>query len=391
MNILTSTDSLGELCAQLSDQPYVAIDTEFMRDKTYWSRLCLIQLAAPGIEAIVDPMTDIDLEPLFVLLRDTRVVKVFHAGRQDIEIFFHRGRTIPEPVFDTQVAAMVCGFGDSISYDNLVRRILGEQIDKSSRFTDWARRPLTEKQLTYAMADVTHLRGVYESLSTRLKRSGRLNWLDEELSVLTAPETYTVVPEKAWERVKAKPKSKRALAVLVDVAAWREHEAQRQDVPRNRVMKDDALVEVAVNAPKSQSDLAMLRAVPKGFERSKAAGSLLEAVENGRHRPTESLPTPPQRTPLPGRLEPVVDLLRVLLRMQANRHKVAQRLIATTDDLEEIVRDDDADVPAMSGWRRELFGHLALDVKHGRLGMTVRNGRVSLVPTEPAQASVKAS
>ena len=380
MEFITTTAALAATCRTLGERDYVAIDTEFMRDKTYWSKLCLVQLAADGVEAIVDPLAGPDLAPLLKLLADETVVKVFHAGRQDIEIFFHLGGVIPKPMFDTQVAAMVCGFGDSISYDNLARRLVGAQIDKSSRFTDWARRPLSERQLRYALADVTHLRGVYSKLREELEGSGRTSWLDQELAVLTDRETYEVGPERAWERVKAKPRSRRALALLIDVAAWREREAQRLDVPRNRVLKDEALVEVAMNHPKSEADLAMLRAVPQGFERSRAARGLLEAVERGAERPLATVPEQAQREPLPAGLEPIVDLLRVVLRLQARRHRVAQRLIATTEDLEEIARSDEADVAALKGWRRELFGSLALDVKHGRLGLTVHDGRVALIP-----------
>ncbi len=380
MDFITKTETLKSTCEALRKCAYVAIDTEFMRDKTYWSKLCLVQLAGEGVEAIVDPLADIDLAPLISLLADESVVKVFHAGRQDIEIFFHMAQTIPAPIFDSQVAAMVCGFGDSVSYDNLVRRLTGAQIDKSSRFTDWARRPLSERQLTYALADVTHLRVVYEKLSQELQKTGRVSWLDEELSVLTSESTYDLSPEHAWERVKAKPKSKRALAALMELAAWREMEVQRINVPRNRMLKDEALVEIATNLPKSEADFSMLRALPRGFERSKAARGLADAVERGRHRPIESVPARRQRESLPDRLSPIVDLLRVVLRLQSKRHRVVQRLIATSEDLEHIARNDDADVAALSGWRRELFGALALDVKHGRLGVTVTDGEVALVP-----------
>jgi ribonuclease D len=388
MDLITTTDSLAAICEALRARDHVAIDTEFMRDKTYWSKLCLVQLAGEEVEAIVDPLADIDLAPLYALLTDTGVVKVFHAGRQDIEIFHHQAGIIPRPTFDTQIAAMVCGFGDSISYDNLVHRLTGERIDKSSRFTDWARRPLSERQLSYALADVTHLRVAYIKLRTQLERTGRGSWLDEELAVLTSPATYDASPERAWERVKAKPKSKRAFAALIDIAAWREEEAQRLDVPRSRVLKDEALVEIAVNLPRSEADFAMLRAVPRGFERSKTARGLVEAVERGRKRPLESVPAQPQRDPLPERLAPIVDLLRVVLRLQARRHKVAQRLIATVDDLEQIALSDDAEVAALSGWRRELFGALALDVKHGRLGLTVSEGEVALIPAGDEVASM---
>jgi ribonuclease D len=290
------------------------------------------------------------------------------------------------PVFDTQVAAMVLGFGDSVSYDALCRKVVGQPIDKSSRFTDWARRPLSEKQLTYALADVTHLRDIYAVLSADLAAAGRQGWVAEELAVLTSPETYIQRPEDSWERVKPKPKSRRALAVLIEVAAWREREAQAADVPRNRILKDEALADIAVNEPRGEADLGMLRSVPNGFERSRAAAGILAAVEAGRRRDLVTLPALPQREPLPQRLEPIVELLKVVLRLQSRRQRVAQRLIATTDDLERIALDDEADVPALKGWRREAFGAVALDVKHGRRAILVRGGKVRLIRPDAAVA-----
>jgi ribonuclease D len=383
MNLITSSSQLSKICQSLRAKDYVAVDTEFMRDKTYWSKLCLVQLASDGIEAVVDPLANIDLEPLWELARDQSVVKVFHAGRQDVEIFYNLAKTIPLPLFDTQIAAMVCGFGDSVSYDNLVRKLTGEQIDKSSRFTDWARRPLSDQQLAYGLADVTHLRVVYKHLIQELESSKRHSWLEEELAILTSTSTYTMSPEKAFERVKSKPKSKRAMAILMEISAWREQEAQRLNVPRNRVLKDDALVEISSFNPQKPADLETMRAVPRGFNHSKSAAGLLQAVERGQHRQISSVPIQVKHEALPDSLTPIVDLLRVVVKMQSKRHKVAQKLIASSDDLEQIARSDDANVAALIGWRRDLFGKMALDIKHGRLALTVRGNQV--IPIEATQ------
>ncbi|VAW15361.1 Ribonuclease D [hydrothermal vent metagenome] len=380
METITTTDALADICPNLAKPGWFTIDTEFMRDRTYWSKLCLIQVASDGVQAIIDPLADgLNLAPLYDLLADTSVVKVFHAGRQDIEIFFHMGGVMPSPIFDTQVAAMVLGYGDSISYDALCRKVAGQQIDKSSRFTDWARRPLSARQLDYALADVTHLRDIYAALKADMEAQKRGGWVEQELAVLTSPATYNQNPADAWGRVKAKPKSKRALAVLIELAAWREREAQKADVPRARIMKDEALTEIATNAPKNAADLGMLRALPRGFERSRAAAGLLEAVAAGRKRDLATLPALPSREPVPQRLEPVIDLLKVVLRLRARQQKVAQRLLATTDDIERIALDDHADVPGLKGWRREIFGEMALDVKHGRRAIVVKDGEVRLV------------
>jgi len=380
MITITTTKALADICPSLAKPGWFTIDTEFMRDRTYWSKLCLIQVASDGIEAVIDPLAEgIDLAPLYKLLADTSVVKVFHAGRQDIEIFFHMGNVMPDPIFDTQVAAMVLGYGDSISYDALCRKITGQQIDKSSRFTDWARRPLSDRQLEYALGDVTHLRDIYASLQQDLKARSREGWVEQELEILTSPATYNQNPADAWRRVKAKPKSRRAMAILIELAAWREREAQKADVPRARIIKDEALTEIAIQAPRKESDLGRLRAMPRGFERSRAASSVLDAVAAGSKIDLSTLPALPGREPLPQKLEPVVDLLKVVLRLRARQQKVAQRLLATTDDLERIALDDGADVPGLKGWRREIFGQLALDVKHGRRAIVVKNGEVQLV------------
>lgn len=380
MEMITATNALADLCDKLAAPGWFTIDTEFMRDRTYWSKLCLIQVASDDVAAIVDPLAQgLDMAPLYKLLGDKSVVKVFHAGRQDIEIFHQMGNVIPEPIFDSQVAAMVLGFGDSISYDALCRKVVGQQIDKTSRFTDWARRPLTDKQLDYALGDVTHLRDIYAALKKDLETQKRQDWVEQELAILTSPATYNQDPADAWKRVKAKPKSKKALAILIELAAWREREAQNANVPRARIMKDDALTEIANNQPKAVGDLSNMRAVPRGFERSRSASSLMEAVVEGKKRNLDTLPSLPRREPLPQRLEPIVDLLKVVLRIRARQQRVAQRLIATSDDLDLIAMDDEADVPALKGWRREVFGEVALDIKHGRRAIAVIDGKVQLV------------
>ncbi|MHA1523588.1 MAG: ribonuclease D [Alphaproteobacteria bacterium] len=391
MNIITQTEDLAQFCTELATHPFVTIDTEFMRDRTYWSKLCLIQIAAPGMEAIVDPLVDIDLNPLYELLANNDVVKVFHAGRQDVEIFFHEGGVIPLPLFDTQVAAMVLGFGDSISYDALSRKVVGQPIDKSSRFTDWARRPLSDNQLTYALADVTHLRDIYLKLKAKLEQNGRTNWVEDELAILTTPATYDMDPEKSWRRVKPRPRTKQALAATIELAAWRERQAQAQNVPRNRIIKDDAIGDIANTRPATPHDLGQLRSIPKGFERSKAASGLLAAVALAEKRALDSLPELPKREPLPARAEPIVDLLKLALRQRARAEKVAPRLIASTDDLEQIVLNDTADVGALRGWRHRVFGELALKIKNGQVGVVVRKGRIAFEdqeePEEPEELS----
>ena len=380
MEPITSTDSLAQACARLAKHPCVTIDTEFLRESTYYPILCVMQMASPDEALVVDALApDIDLAPFFALMADERVLKVFHAGRQDIEIVWHRAGLIPHPVFDTQIAAMVLGHGDSISYEQLVQRITGDYLDKSHRFTDWSRRPLSKAQITYAISDVTHLRDIYLALSADLAKRGRIEWVNEEMEILTSPDTYRAEPERAWQRVRTRARKPKELAVLMEVAAWREREAQSRDVPRGRVLKDDALGDIAVQAPTSMEKLAALRSLPRGFERSKWGEAILQAVERGLARDLKSLPRIERsRTAVNGAA--IVELLKVLLRMTAERHAVAAKVIATVEDLERIAADDEADVAALKGWRRELFGEKALALKHGRLALAIENGRV--VPVE---------
>ncbi len=378
--MIDSTANLAAVCERLSAADFVTVDTEFMRETTYWPRLCVIQMAGPDEAVIIDAMAPgIELEPFFKLMADERVMKVFHAARQDIEIVFHRGGLIPHPIFDTQVAAMVCGFGDSISYDQLVQRLTGARIDKSSRFTDWARRPLSERQIEYALADVTHLRDVYQALADRLEQQGRADWVREEMGVLTSPATYQLEPEESWKRLKMRVRKPIELAILQEVAAWREREAQSRDVPRSRVIKDDAIYEIASQQPANAAALGQLRTIPRGFERSRSADNILAAVQRALAIPKEELPKVPKQRPASNGSGATVDLLKVLLKMMSESHGVASKVIATVDDLEAIAADDAADVPALHGWRRELFGETALKLKRGRIALAVEQNHVVAV------------
>lgn len=386
MNVITTTQALAELCLRLSAHPYVTVDTEFLRETTFWPKLCVVQLASPEEAAAVDAMAEgLDLSPFFALMADPDVVKVFHAARQDLEIIWHLAKIIPAPLFDTQVAAMVCGFGDQVSYGDLTQTVCRVSLDKSSRFTDWARRPLLPAQIDYAIADVTHLRDIYQFLRGKLAQSGRLGWLDDEMALLTSPATYEQHPDNAWERLRGRVRKPRDLAVLMEVAAWREAEAQARDVPRSRVLKDDVLVEVALAAPRGVEALGNLRAFPRGMERSRAGADILAAVERGLARDPKSLPKL-DRDRRNGGNGATVELLKVLLRQVSEGHGVAAKMIATVEDLEAIAADDSAPTQALSGWRRELFGLKALELKHGRLALTVENGRVTLLEWRDAEA-----
>jgi len=379
MHPITTTSELAAACRRLAAHAFVTVDTEFLRETTYYPLLCVAQMASTEEAVVVDALApDIDLAPFFALMADEKVMKVFHAARQDIEIVWHRAKLIPHPIFDTQVAAMVLGYGDSISYDQLVSRITGDTLDKSHRFTDWTRRPLSDAQLAYAVSDVTHLRDVYLALVDDLGRRGRADWVQEEMSVLTSADTYRMDPENAWQRLKTRVRKPKELAVLIEVAAWREREAQTRDVPRSRVVKDEVLADIAVQAPTTTDKLKALRSLPKGFERSRWGEAIIAAVERGLARDHKALPRP-ERLAASANGAAVVELLKVLLRMISERHHVAAKVIATVDDLERIAADDSADVPALSGWRRELFGEKALALKHGELALAIERGKVAAV------------
>ncbi len=381
MNVVTTTSALEALCTAMATAPFVAVDTEFMRETTFWPKLCLIQLASPEIEAIVDPLAPgLSLDPFYKLMANDKVVKVFHAARQDVEIVYIQAGIIPTPLFDTQVAAMVCGFGESISYVNLVKQITNVDIDKSSRFTDWARRPLSDKQLVYALGDVTHLRHVYARLNADIGKAGRSGWLDEELATLTDPSSYRVEPEQSWRRLKMKVRGRKGLAVLIELAAWRERLAQSQDVPRSRILRDEALYDIANQAPTDVGQLSRLRTLSDGFARSARAKEILDVVKQGLARDFTTLPEPDTAAPVPADKSALVDMLRVLLKASASRHGVAPRLIADTEDLERIAIEKAPDVPALQGWRRDLFGQDALRLKAGEIALTVRRGEVVTTP-----------
>jgi ribonuclease D len=376
MDLITTTAELTAFCDRLAKHRVITVDTEFLRETTYYPLLCVVQMASADEAAVIDALAEgIDLKPFFTLMADEKVLKVFHAARQDIEIVWHRAGIVPHPIFDTQVAAMALGYGDSIAYDQLVERVTGHRPDKTHRFTDWSRRPLTDEQMHYALADVTHLRDVFAALDADLKKRGRSDWVSEEMEVLTSPRTYDFHPERAWERLKTRVRKPKELAVLIEVAAWREQEAQSRDVPRGRILKDDVVGDVATHAPTSLDKLANLRSLPKGFDRSKWGSDIVAAVQRGLARDVATLPKIEKpRGNTNGAA--IVELLKVLLRMTSERHAVASKVIATVDDLEQIAADDNADVSALHGWRRELFGEAALALKQGRLALAIEKGKV---------------
>ena len=381
MDMIETTAALAAACETLARSDYLTIDTEFLRETTFWPELCLIQMAGPEAAVIVDPLAKgLDLTPFFDLMADTSVVKVFHAARQDIEIIYNLGKLIPHPIFDTQVAAMVCGFGDSVSYDQLVQKVTGAQIDKSSRFTDWKRRPLTEKQLDYALADVTHLREVYHFLKGRLEAEGRTTWLAEEMAVLESPETYDMHPDDAWRRLKMRIRKPTELAVLQKIAGWREREARGRNVPRSRILKDDVLYEVAQQQPADAEALARLRTIPKGWERSQSGAALIAAVNEALAIPKADLPKLPRQAQVPEGAAAATELLKVLLKLIAEKQGVAAKVIANSEDLEKIAVDGEkAEVAALHGWRRELFGETALALIEGKVALRFVDRKIEAV------------
>jgi len=391
MTPITTTAELAGFCRKLKGQPFVAVDTEFMRETTYWPKLCLIQAAAPNAHAVIDPLAEgMDLEPFLEILRDESILKVFHAARQDVEIF-NNLRAMPRPLFDTQVAAMAAGFGEQIAYDALCRQMLKIELDKSSRFTDWARRPLSDAQLTYALADVTHLAELYPILRQRLEREGRLVWVTDEMAGLTDPANYDVDPENAWRRLRPRRHTSKYLAVYRAVAAWRERTAQLRDQPRGRILKDEAIDELATQAPTDAEALDRLRSVPKGFSGSRFGPELLAAVREALQDPEGYAPViERQKTPPSPAAGAVVELLKVLLKARAEEAGVASKLIATVSDLELIANDDEASTPALKGWRREAFGADALKLKRGELALVLDGARVRVVEVRRAPKAAQA-
>lgn len=385
MRIVENTSELIEVCEELAKGDFLTVDTEFLRETTFWPELCLIQMASPeninsGEAYIIDPLAEgIDLAPFLKLMADENVVKVFHAARQDIEIVYKLGNLIPHPVFDTQVAAMVCGYGDSISYDQLVFKIKGERIDKSSRFTDWRRRPLSEKQLKYAAADVTHLRSVYRSLRANLDEQGREPWVREEMNLLTSPDTYEMPPKNAWKRMKLRIRKPRELQMLKSLAEWREETAQSSNVPRGRVLKDEAIYELAGNPPKNFGDLGRYRGLSRGFDKSKYGDALLQVVHQVMDLPKDNLPALPKPKHQPEGCSAAKEMLKLLLKLVAEQNGVAAKIVATVDDLEKIAADDNADVRALRGWRFDLFGKKALALKHGKIAIGYKDRAINML------------
>ena len=384
MTIIADNQKLAEFCRLQAGADYVTVDTEFIRDNTYWPQLCLIQIAGPDRAAVIDPLAaGLDLSPVLALLADPGVLKVFHAARQDLEIFFHLAGKVPEPIFDTQVAAMVCGFGEQASFESLAQKLAGIAIDKSSRFTDWSHRPLSERQIRYALDDVVHLRPIYERLDRQLDKNGRAPWLREEMAVLTDPATYRVDPAEAWRRLKVRAGKPRFLVVLKEIAAWREEEAQRRDLPRNRLIRDEALLEIAAHMPTTVDDLARTRGLSRGTAEGRVGQGVLAAVQRALGKPEREWPRAEPKPELPSGLAPLIDLLRVLLKTKCEAEGVAQKLVASAADLELIAADDAAKVPALSGWRRALFGEDALALKHGALALTAKGKRIAIIPVKP--------
>jgi len=386
MTLISDTGELAAFCARIATSRFITVDTEFMRERTYWPKLCVVQLAGDEAAAAVDALAEgIDLEPVFELMADRRLLKVFHAGRQDLEIFHHLTGQLPQPVFDTQIAAMVCGFGDAAGYETLVSRLTRAKLDKASRFTDWSARPLTERQVAYALADVTHLRKIYEKLRKKLKQNGRADWLAEEIGTLTSPDTYAPDPREVFRRIKTRSSSPRFLAVLREVAAWREVEAQRLDLPRNHVLRDESLVEIAHHMPGTPADLARTRGVGRRLAEGPAGAALLAALARGQAVPDADCPHPLDKPTMPNGLGPVTDLLKVLLKMKCEETGAAQRLVASSDDLDRIAAfGEAAAVPALQGWRREVFGEDALKLCRGEIGLAVRGRRLDIILVEPS-------
>ena len=379
MHVITTQAELETVVGEFEKSAFVTVDTEFLRETTFWPELCLIQIASQGVTALIDPLSsNIDLDPFFRLMANEAVTKVFHAARQDIEIVFHRGGLIPHPVFDTQVAAMVCGFGDSVSYDQLVQRITGKHLDKSSRFTDWRHRPLSEKQLTYALADVTHLIDVYQHLKVELERENRAHWLNEEMDVLTSRETYDPKPEDAWKRLKMRLRKPQELAVVQAVSTWRELEARERNVPRGRVLKDD-VYEIAQQQPRDTTALGRLRTTPKGWERSSTASALIEMINKALALPKEEMPRAPRPQQQAEGSNAAAELLKVLLRLVAEKEGVAAKVLATSDDIDRIASEgENADVQALHGWRREVFGNAAIRLVRGEIGIKFDQRKIAV-------------
>ncbi len=388
MHLITSTSELAAFCDRAATYDFVTVDTEFLRETTYWPKLCLLQAATLDEAVLIDPLTDgLSLKPFLALLDNEKVRKVFHAARQDIEIFVKLSGRVPANIFDTQIAASVCGFGDSVSYDNLVRSVAGVDLDKSSRFTDWSHRPLTERQMEYALADVTYLRDIYQALRLQVDQTRRWDWVEDELGTLRSIDTYVVQPENAWERIKVKVNRPRDLAALKVLAEWRERRAQTTDQPRSRILKDDAIAELATQRPTTAEAFEKLRAVQRGYGRSAAAAEIMALLRQVEALPKSELPHMPERHRGPSPRGAVGDLIRVLLKSVSEQNGVAARILATSEDIDALVLDDDADVPALKGWRRKLFGEKALAIKRGEIGLAATRKGIVEFPIPATSAS----
>jgi ribonuclease D len=378
---LETTEDLAAFCQRMASEKFITVDTEFLRETTYYPKLCLIQIAGEEEAVLIDPLAQgIDLTPFFELMANQHVLKVFHAARQDFEILIQLSGAVPTPVIDTQIAAMVCGFGDQVGYEAIVRKLVGASIDKSSQFTDWSRRPLTSKQALYAVSDVTHLRVVYEKLQAQLHETGREGWLDDEIKVLTSPVTYRVDPEESYKRIKARIQNKKQLGVLMSIAAWREREAQSRNVPRGRILKDEALAEIAIQMPQKPESINELRLVSKGTANSSMGTAILKVVAHGLTRDPKTIPDFKGRgEEMSAAQQAASEVLKLALKVACETENVAPKLLASASEIDAVAMDDNADVPLLHGWRREVFGNMALDIKHGKACIGMENGRAVLI------------
>jgi len=380
MTLITETNKLIDACERFSRDSFLAIDTEFMRERTYYPQLCLIQIAGKDEAVTVDALAnEINLNPILDLMGNNQIIKVFHACRQDMEIFFNLNRRIPFPVFDTQIGAMVCGYGESVSYDKLVRQITGVQIDKSSRFTDWSHRPLSKQQLNYALSDVTHLRTVYESLLNQLEKNGRINWLNEEFQNVLSPQTYDIPLDQIWKRLKIKNGRPKFLILVRELCAFREKEAQNRNIPRNRVIRDDVLLDIAARSPRSSIDLAKVRSLSPQFTEGRLGKSILRVVAEASNIPESDAPQLEKLNKPKPQKPALIELLKVLLKHKSEDNNVAQKLIASTADLEAIAEDDNANVLALNGWRKDVFGDDALLLKSGKIALSATGDRIKVI------------
>jgi ribonuclease D len=381
ITVISDTPALAEFCSGLANETFITVDTEFLRETTYYPKLCLIQVAGETSAALIDPLAEgLDLGPFYALMTDRNVLKVFHAARQDIEIFVNEADLVPSPVFDTQIAAMVCGFGDQVGYEAIVRKLASAQIDKSAQFTDWSRRPLSQRQMAYALSDVTHLRTVYQKLKAEIDKEGRADWLSEDLDDLASHNTYRVDPEQSWRRIKARIQNKKQQATLMAVAAWREREAQTKNVPRGRILKDEAVAEVAIQVPQNKEALHQLRLLPRGSADSVIGKGILTAVAEGLARDPATVPLSKGRgDEMTAAQEAVAEVLKLALKIVSERENVAPKLIASSSDIDAVAMSDEAEVPALHGWRRAIFGDLALQLKHGKALIGMDNGRARIV------------